>query len=305
MCRLAAFPPGTHKEFANEVLADFVRGNDDGVGSAYVKSGEFILKKFPYSYQEAVTKKDDLFDHMPYNGWTIAHVRYATHGGNTLANTHPIIRGDLVGVHNGVFSGSGIIRLALDGAVKWAGETDSEVALYLLNKLGRDKFYKEMPSGAGVYLTLNRKGELDCTKLSGDLRFLKMSNGSYSVASAFPTKYRDTFVTTGGWGFKPDGTPRDWSEESEKKKTDRYSQQDIGYGKGIFWYGGKRYNSTDEDYCTGSEGGCHVPPPTHSEVSTPLVIIPGGKEEEKKPSQPSLWDWKDDQEIIDYVREMI
>lgn len=315
MCRLAAFPAGTTKERAHEIVSNFISGNHDGVGSAHVKSGEFIVKKYPYSYQEAVTKKDDLFEHMPYDGWTIAHVRYATHGENTIPNTHPIIRGDIVGVHNGVFGASSIIRVAMADSVKWAGETDSEVALYMLNKLGSYKFYKEMPSGAGVYLALNRNGELDCIKCSGDMKLLRVDGGKWIVASHFAYKEDDIWTELGCYGFKADGTPRDWQPKEKKKEETRtsYTPQDI-------WRGGRHYCG-DGDYdlqegratdTSTTKANCpsgYVPPTTHIPTGRgSLVVVKDGVirkiEETEKPKPPSLWNWRTESEIMDYIRAM-
>lgn len=282
-------------------MADFVKGNEDGVGSAYVKDGEFILKKYPYSYKEAVTKSDDLFNHMPYKGWTLAHVRWATHGDNTVPNTHPIIRGDIVGVHNGVFSAAPLLRAAMDGGVKWAGETDTEVALYLLNKWGPSEFYKQMPMGAGVYLSLDRKGQLDCIKASGDLKFLRLDNGRYIVASAFPFKYKEKYMHNGVYGFTVEGTPRDWKEEEPKKKTERYTTSDISNGSGTY-RGGRFIPLGQEGFGCSSGYPYDANKACGDKKTTPLIIIKDGVPE--KPSAPSLWDWHTEQEILDYVREM-
>lgn len=302
MCRLAAFPPGCSPEQAHELVADFVRGNEDGVGSAYVKDGEFILKKYPYSYKEAVSKKDDLFDHMPYKGWTLAHVRWATHGGNTLPNTHPIVRGDLVGVHNGVFSAAPLLRAAMDGGVKWAGETDTEVALYLLNKWGPAEFYKQMPMGSGVFLRLDRKGQLDCIKTSGEMKFLKLDNGKYIVASAFPFKYKEKFMHNGVYGFTEDGTPRDWKEDEPKKKTERYTTNDCGLARGYMRDGRYFHGTTYPSDSCATEMSNRAESATQSRL--PLIVIKDGKVEKQPPKPPSLWDWKNEQEILDYIRAM-
>lgn len=304
MCRIAAFPPGYPKEKAHEIIEQFLGGNDDGVGSAYVKDGEFIVKKYPYSYKEALVKKDDLFEHMPYDGWTIAHIRMATHGGNTLQNTHPIIRGDYVGVHNGVFSPAPLLRAALDGGTQWSGETDSEVALYLYNKWGRDQFYKEMPGGSGVYVVLNRKGELDVAKTSGELRFMKLDNGTFLIASSLPFKWNDIYVSNGCYGFNPDGTPRDW-KETEKKKTERYTRGDYGYGCGSGRQGRYYRSDIEEGTATTYPFPCNTHGPSNDDDTKSIIIIKNGEEQKSTTvERPSLWDWKTEQQILDYVRAM-
>lgn len=189
MCRLIALPPGTVPEKAHELVSNFVRGNDDGVGEAYVVKGEFKVNKYPYSYNEAVTKKNILFQHMPSDSWTIAHVRLSTHGKNEWRNTHPFVKGDVAVVHNGIFGHYSLIKAALGGSVKWSGETDSEVAAYLYSKLGPNKFFEEMPKFGSVYLGLKRDGSLSAVKFgSGDLRLQRLENDTFILASEFPWK---------------------------------------------------------------------------------------------------------------------
>ncbi len=194
MCRLIALPPGTSPELAHELVSNFVRGNDDGVGEAYVVKGEFKINKYPYSYQEAVSKKDTLFSHMPHPGWTIAHVRLKTHGENSWVNTHPFIKGDTAVVHNGIFGAHGLVKAAIGGGVKWSGDCDSEVAAYLFNKLGPDKFFYEMPKSASVYLGLKRDGSLAAVKLGmGDLKVFRQENDTFILASEYP--WRDPWYS--------------------------------------------------------------------------------------------------------------
>lgn len=308
MCRLAAFPAGTTKERAHEIVAAFLGNNDDGVGSAYVKDGEFIVKKYPYGYKDVVTKKEDLFEHMPYKGWTIAHVRFATHGGNTLPNTHPIIRGDIVGAHNGVFGAHDILRIALDGGVKWSGETDSEVGLYMLNKLGPEQFYKTMPGGSGVFLALKRDGSLAAVKCSGELRFLS-EGGKWIIGSSFNFKEHDIHTDYGFYLFNPDGTENGW-KPPKKDKTERYpySTQDIRWKD-------RRFCGAEDDYQYGC-GTNSAEPSTSLANNSHYVYLDGvyvtkevyeerrkAKESQKKQvTQPSLWNWKTEQEILDYMR---
>lgn len=268
MCRLAAFPPGTTAEEAHEIVTAFVGGNDDGVGSAFVKDGEFVVKKYPYSYHEAIAKKNDLFDHMPYQGWTIAHVRLATHGGNEYKNTHPIIKGNLVGVHNGVFGAANLIRAAMNGSVKWQGDTDTEVALYILNKLGPEGFRKEMPYSAGVYLALGRDGALTAIKCSGDLRIWRTQDDRFILASSF--KYDSKYwkdekgVDDGILKLDKEGHALNFKFEKKEKydywnKNYRntygsgYTSSDIGYPSGM-----PPRNPTQSTGCN-SSNSCSTP----------------------------------------------
>ncbi len=230
MCRLAAFPPGTPPEQAHEIVTRFVGGNDDGVGEAYVKDGKFFVNKYPYSYKDALSKGDALFHHMPFNGWTIAHVRYATHGGNDYKNTHPFIKGDIAVVHNGVFGAADIIRAAIADSVKWSGDTDTEVAAYMLSKLGSEKFYEVMNKygSPGVFLSLRRDGALTAVKIGGDLEIFRLQNETLMLASRFP--YNDEYkqnrdVSNGILKFDHEGHAKNFKFEKEfREKKDYWSQ---------------------------------------------------------------------------------
>lgn len=59
----------------------------------------------------------------------VAHVRYASTGGHTVANTHPFVQDGRIFAHNGAFTGLGVLdeRLrGLDVADLVQGQTDSE-----------------------------------------------------------------------------------------------------------------------------------------------------------------------------------
>ena len=166
MCRLAAFPPFFSKKLAYDILKRMEGSNKDGTGSVYVKDGQFIVNKLPVPLDEAIVKIP-LLDHMPYDGWTVVHMRAATHGGNEVCNTHPFIKGSWAVVHNGVWSDNKVLKAGLPD-IKWEGETDSEVAAHLLNVAGPEKFC-DVVSGGGVFLALNQSGLLLAIKTSGQL----------------------------------------------------------------------------------------------------------------------------------------
>ncbi len=202
MCRLVAYPPGTSKDTAIEILNSFGMSNDDGVGSAYVKDSVFVLKKYTCSFKEAITKGMDLFDHMPYAGWTIAHVRLATEGDVSLKNTHPLEIHDTVMCHNGCWTPSEVLR---DAVVPYVlkGETDSEVAGVFIERMGAQRFYNWKCS-SGVYLQLNRKGELTVIKATGDLVSARYK-GSFIMASELDPKYEALELCPGYVRFGADG----------------------------------------------------------------------------------------------------
>lgn len=203
MCRLAAFPPGTKKDFAIWIMEEMVGCNTDGFGTAYLKGGSFVVDKTHKSFREAL-KNDKVkqFDHMPHGGWTIAHVRAKTHGQAEYRNTHPFIFNNYAFCHNGVFNDSDKIRKTikyLGNNHKFQGETDSETVGYILDTVGLDKI-DEVVSFGGVYLGLHKSGEIHVYKTTGDLEvcYMEQNNkgeikedGIVVLASEFPTKLKD------------------------------------------------------------------------------------------------------------------
>lgn len=216
MCRLAAFPPGTSREKAIEVVSNFWEGNEDGVGTVYVKNGEFIVNKAPVSFERAMKKRVPLFDHMPYNGWTLAHVRAASHGANTMSNTHPFIKGDWAFIHNGIYDDHALLKAALSPYVRFEGETDTEVVAHMFATLGPQKFVRTVSSG-GVYMALNKAGHLYVVKNSGNLAFRRTSKGVL-FASEFPPHYSErkiTYVDQGWMRLTPGGQVESGSWEKD------------------------------------------------------------------------------------------
>ena len=131
MCRVAAFPPGFPRKEALEILANFENKNTDGTGSAYVLDGKFVVDKWAKPFSSVIRTKPFL-SHMPYNGWTLAHLRAASHGDNVKKNTHPFVVGPWAFIHNGIWSEYNLVQLALSKQIKMEGETDSEVAATFL-----------------------------------------------------------------------------------------------------------------------------------------------------------------------------
>jgi predicted glutamine amidotransferase len=169
-------------------------GNTDGTGSVHVKDGKFVVNKWSIPFDEVVEKKLPLFDHMPYNGWTIGHVRAASHGGNTYNNTHPLVKGEWAMAHNGIFQEYAIVK-ALMTDHTFIGQTDSEAAAALWEKIGRAGFIQAMDSG--VFLFLNKNGQLDVVGCSGDLVYQNTKWGVL-MASELPHTYRRTINVDSG-----------------------------------------------------------------------------------------------------------
>jgi predicted glutamine amidotransferase len=199
MCRLAAFPPGFPRMEAIEILANFEDQNIDGTGSVYIKDKKFIVNKWAKPLTK-VLEKEEFLTHMPYDGWTVAHLRAASHGSNLKVNTHPFIVGRWAVVHNGIWSDYNIAKLALSKFVKINGDTDSEVAANLINLVGPKKIAEEL-NFAGVFLALNKDGHLWAIKTSGDLEITLLKEGErVLMASEFDSdKYESTADAQNGW----------------------------------------------------------------------------------------------------------
>lgn len=201
MCRLAAFPPNYPRDQALEILLAFEKSNVDGVGSVHIKNGKFVVDKHATSLSKLLSKGHNFLGHMEkgWNGWTLAHLRLASHGGVALKNTHPFLIGDdWAFVHNGVWSNYKFVRLALSKSVKFEGETDTEVAGHLWNVIGPKKFAEELDYG-GVFMGLNRNGQLQVAKVSGDLEVFHRKNRTILLASELPRQYKRKFESGKGW----------------------------------------------------------------------------------------------------------
>lgn len=198
MCRLAAFPPGFSRTEALSILANFEDHNTDGTGSAYVRDGQLIVEKWPKSFSKVIRKKPFLA-HMPYDGWTIAHLRAASHGAPSYENTHPFIVGPWAFIHNGIWNDYKLIKLALSKYSKFHGDTDSEVAANLWDLIGPKKFSKEIEYG-GIFMGLKNDGSLWVVKASGELEIKLLEKQQILLASEFDkTKYDNIVDALYGW----------------------------------------------------------------------------------------------------------
>ncbi|HEY5354339.1 MAG TPA: class II glutamine amidotransferase [Streptosporangiaceae bacterium] len=135
MCRLLGLHAGTRDVAARFWLIDAPDSldaqshrNPDGAGvGTFGRTGEPAVSKQPIAAWEdahfAAAARD-------LRGTTfVAHVRYASTGAHTMANTHPFVQDDRLFAHNGVVQGLGELdrRLAELGAAGLVGgETDSE-----------------------------------------------------------------------------------------------------------------------------------------------------------------------------------
>ncbi len=214
MCRIAIFPAGFDKNKAYHVLFNFVNGNEDGIGLSYLQDGEFVVKKWAKSLVK-ITEKIDILEHLPdCKGWTIVHLRNATHGDNRKRNTHPfIIDNKWSFIHNGVWSDHKIAKICLNKFCKFEGETDSEIAGNLFNILGPKEFSKKIDD-SGVFVGLDKNGELWITKSHfGDLVYSK----GILASELDKKKYREQKELKGGWyNFSARGKLKDYHILKEK-----------------------------------------------------------------------------------------
>jgi len=135
MCRLFGLHAGTQDVAARFWLIDAPDSldaqshrNPDGAGvGTFGRTGEPAVSKQPiaaWDDTQFVAAARDL------RGTTfVAHVRYASTGAHTMANTHPFVQDDRLFAHNGVVQGLGeldrrLAELGVAGLV--GGETDSE-----------------------------------------------------------------------------------------------------------------------------------------------------------------------------------
>lgn len=204
MCRQIAIPPGTTRKQALNILLEMEGCNTDGTGYAYVKNGKFHLYKSVRTASQ-LAKVPTFLDHLPYKGYTIAHIRAKTHGSISRENTHPFVAGNNCVSHNGVWSDHRLVRLALSKTCRFHGETDSETAAHLINVIGVKRFTDEIDF-AGVFFILKRNGELFAIKTSGDLAIHKTKNKTYLLASEleFP-KYKSVEAINGYYHFDKEG----------------------------------------------------------------------------------------------------
>ena len=131
MCHNSHLSTRFPRNEAIQILKNFEDKNTDGTGSAYVKDGKFVVDKWAKPFSSVIRRKPFL-SHMPYNdGWTIVHLRAASHGKNLKENTHPFVVGDWAFIHNGIWSEHELVRLAISNQVTMEGDTDSEVTPFL------------------------------------------------------------------------------------------------------------------------------------------------------------------------------
>lgn len=135
MCRLFGLHAGADPVTASfwlldapDSLREQSHRNPDGAGiGVFAADGEPVLDKQPIAgYQDAEFAREA---RTASSRTFVAHVRYASVGAHTLANTHPFTRDGRIFAHNGTLTGIEALdrRLAdLDATGLVGGDTDSE-----------------------------------------------------------------------------------------------------------------------------------------------------------------------------------
>ncbi len=134
MCGIVGYVGEQHPE---KVLIDGLkkleyRGYDSsGIALMGQKDVQIIKSVGRIINLEETLKKSKIID----SNMGIAHTRWATHGGVTEANAHPHKIGKVTLVHNGIIENANVLREELKKEkVKFNSETDTEVAVALINK---------------------------------------------------------------------------------------------------------------------------------------------------------------------------
>jgi predicted glutamine amidotransferase len=231
MCRLAAFYSGSIKRNdILDILLDMENRGTDGIGECHIESKKFVINKYPIALSKLLKRKhvgDDFLSHFndkDYRGWTIVHLRAATHGSVCKNNTHPWNVGNYAVCHNGVWRGHELHRLVLKNLVKFQGETDSETAAHLINLLGPKKFSENMDIGSGVYLALNLNGDLWVSKVSGDLEIAELKDNKVFLSSeiAYSETLNTKDIDEGWYHFSSNGEYLNHKNRDKQYFAERY-----------------------------------------------------------------------------------
>jgi len=207
---MIAVPPGTKQEVFLEILLDLETKNTHGFGLGYVENGGFKVRKTALSLSETLKKRKDFFDGIfPNKSWVLGHCRYATRGEICARNSHPFESNKYLVTHNGTFKEQNLVKFLMGKTISCKSETDSEVALKLLEKVGPKRFL-QLTYEPGVFLALEKSGRLWAIKseFKDDLKIGKIGKDKFILASRFSwnnNKYRDEEAKKGWYLFDANG----------------------------------------------------------------------------------------------------
>jgi len=143
MCRLLAITSDRKRDFTLElasVLSAYSMQHRDGMGVCWQNENRLNLFKSTLPAVSVFSRHALNFNCKA----VLAHVRYATHGGNSLCNTHPFAseKQDFVLAHNGVLMGFEALKERyISEGMTFTGETDSEILVKIIEKEGVDKLF--------------------------------------------------------------------------------------------------------------------------------------------------------------------
>lgn len=145
--------PVSPSELAAEIFPQLVTGGPDAYGWAtwdgnHIQSAKFQGKVNKRKAQRRIKAIDD--DAL----WVMGHTRAQTHGSADHAyNNHPIVHGDVIGVHNGFIQNHDNV-LRATGRQDARAEVDSEAIFALVNLLGYEGL--NLIEGTMVSVWVNR-----------------------------------------------------------------------------------------------------------------------------------------------------
>ena len=227
-----------------DILLDMERNNIDGFGFVYLRDGEFVVRKWPRALHKVLKRDKRCLDELKnVKGWTLFHMRAASHGCNCDENTHPFITpsGNYSIIHNGIFSDYGLAKLCMP-QIQFHGDTDSEVAAAIIDVAGVKAFSDEIDM-SGVFMCLHKTGTLYVIKTSGDCCATQLENKTCLVSSQLAYgSYPQRELLTGYYVFNKDCR---YVKHHEKK--DKWTTRFKGwYNENEVFIGGSNPTKSDK-----------------------------------------------------------
>lgn len=159
----------------------------DSWGVAAVVADTIVVKKKTGKIGDANV------DDMPESSFAFGHTRWATHGGVTDVNAHPHLdcSGSIALIHNGIFENyEQMKRLLLKKGHRFISETDTEVAVHLIEEYGKrmlfpkavQKAFNEMEGLNAIIVMDTKDGHLVAAR-SGSPLVVGYGDGENFLAS--------------------------------------------------------------------------------------------------------------------------